>query len=67
MLAALAGLTVFVLAVGDPVAFWLPVLEDWYADLAGQGLSIPADLGSQAALMSGALLAFMLNGTLACR
>lgn len=64
VLIALAGLVAFVVALGDPVAYWLPVLEDWYADLEGRGVSIPADLAAQAALMSGGLLAFMLNGTL---
>lgn len=70
VLLALAGMAVFLLAVGDPVAFWLPVLEAWYADLGTQGLTLPegadwnAALLRQSQLMSGGLFAFTLSGSL---
>ncbi len=64
VLLALLGLGVFVLATGEPVSFWMPVLEALYADLSQQGLNIPADLPQQARIMSGGLLAFVLAGTL---
>lgn len=70
VLLASLGMVVFVLAVGDPVAFWLPVLETWYADLGTQGFALPEGaewqdaLQRQAELMSGALFAFTLSGSL---
>lgn len=64
VLLALVGLAIFVAATGDPVAYWVPRLEAWYAELSGQGLTIPADLPRQAALMSGASAAAALVGTL---
>ncbi len=64
VLLALTGLLIFLLAVGDPVAYWLPMLEAWYADLASQGLDLQADLQQQAGMMSGALAAFTLSGSL---
>ncbi len=75
VLLALVGLTVFALATGDPVDFWLPVIQSWYAELGGelssQGLTIPADLEGQARIlegqariMSGGLFAFLLSGSM---
>jgi len=64
VLIALIGLLGFLAAVGDPVAYWHPILEAWYADLASQGLDLQADLEQQASMMSGALLAFTLGGSL---
>lgn len=64
VLLAVAGLLLFLAAIGDPVAYWQPILEVWYADLASQGLELQADLRQQAAMMSGALAAFALSGLL---
>jgi len=64
VLVALAGMWLFLLSVGDAVAFWVPVLEAWYADLASQGVTLPVDLEQQAALMTGGLFAFALSGVL---
>ena len=64
VLLALLGLASFVFAVGDPLEFWLPMLEAFYADFSSQGLTTPVDLPQQAGLMSGGLLAFVLVGTL---
>jgi hypothetical protein len=67
-LGCLAGrsgwLAVFVGVTGDPLTYWLPVIEAWYADLSSQGLTIPADLEGQARIMSGGLFAFLLTGSL---
>ena len=62
VLLALAGMGLFLLSVGDALAFWLPVLEAWYADLGQQGLVVPVDMEQQAGLMTGALFAFALSG-----
>ncbi len=62
---AVTALVVFLAAVGDPVAYWTPILEAWYRDLAEQGVNIPVvDMARQAALMSGGLFAFSLAGVL---
>ncbi len=59
---ALAGLVVFNLVIGDPVAYWGQVLEVLYADLAQQGFEITADIEQQAQLMSGIVIAGSLTG-----
>ena len=61
---ALAGLVVFNLVIGDPVAYWAQVLEVLYADLAEQGLEITANIEQQARLMSGVVIAGSLTGGL---
>lgn len=64
VLLALIGLAAFVLVTGDPLTYWLPVIEAWYAELGSQGLTISADLEAQAQIMSGGLFAFLLTGSL---
>jgi hypothetical protein len=59
---ALAGLVLFQVLTGDPVAYWSEVLELIYADLASQGLEVTADIEQQARLMSGVVIAGSLTG-----
>jgi hypothetical protein len=54
---ALAGLVLFTLTIGDPVAYWTQVLELLYADFADQGLEVTANIEQQAELMSGVVIA----------
>jgi hypothetical protein len=61
---ALAGLVIFALAIGDPGAYWLKVLEVLYADLAEQGLKVSANIEQQAEIMSGVVIAGSLVFTL---
>ncbi len=60
-LIALLGLE---LAIGDAVAFWSPVLEKAYTDLAAQGVDIQVDIASQAEITGAAIVAGTLIGTL---
>jgi len=63
---ALAGLLAASLAIGDPVAYWVPVLEGIYKELAETGVVMEVAIEQQAQLMNGLLLASaLLSATLA--
>jgi hypothetical protein len=64
VLAAIAGLVAFNLMIEDSIAYWSPLLEAFYTDLAGQGLEVTVDVEQQAGLMSGVLIAGSLTGAL---
>jgi hypothetical protein len=69
VLLALAGLVVLLLAVDDPAAYWLTILESVYQDLVQQGMLAEADMGAadlqaQAEIMSGLVLSGTMIGSL---
>jgi hypothetical protein len=64
VLLALGAMLVLFLATGDPVSYWVKVLEDLYAQLPEQDFGGGGDIEAQARLMSGALLAGALTGGL---
>ncbi|MDP6151418.1 MAG: hypothetical protein QGH46_09355 [Gammaproteobacteria bacterium] len=62
---ALFGMAIFIGVVGDPVAYWAETLETLYASFAEQGFEVSGDvdIGAQAALMSGVVIAGSLTGS----
>jgi hypothetical protein len=64
VLLALAAMSLLFLAIGDPVSYWVTVLEDLYAQLPEQDFGGGGDIEAQARLMNGVLLAGALTGGL---
>jgi hypothetical protein len=50
--------------LGDQVAFWTPVLEKLYGDLAADGLNVEVDIAAQAGIASAALIAGTFVGSM---
>jgi hypothetical protein len=57
VMAALLLLVGMEVVWGDSAAFWMPVLEGFYADLAQQGVDVQVDIAAQAEITSAALIA----------